>query len=193
MASTLAGRAVGVAGLPARHGCDDRNRGSGGAVAVGAIRRPKPVGTEHYDRGDCGVARAHSDPDSAVRSEARRSRSYRPGDRMGRAARALICALAAVAAALAATIPALADDFGTHLAGQHVYDRAGVLSAAQVAGIESQAAGLDQAGTPTIVYVRRKAADDLATRQDARDLMDAWQVESSPGAKDGMVVLLNLK
>jgi uncharacterized membrane protein YgcG len=94
--------------------------------------------------------------------------------------------------ALGAT-PVLADDFGTHQAGQHVYDRAEVLPADGVADLESRAGALDRAGAPTVVYLRRKAADEAATRQDARDLMDAWHVESAAGARDGLVVLLNLK
>jgi uncharacterized membrane protein YgcG len=110
---------------------------------------------------------------------------------MARTLFALTCSLAAALALSAA--PALADDFGPHRPGQHVYDRAQALSADRLAGIERQAAGLEASGVPTIVYVRSSEAGEATTRQDARSLMDAWGVESAPGARDGLVLFANLK
>ena len=95
---------------------------------------------------------------------------------------------------LTAPVLALADDsFGTRQPDQHVYDKAGVLASNDVASLERQTASMDKAGAPTVVYLRIKSADTATTQQDARDLMDAWRVESSPGTRDGLVVLLNLK
>lgn len=106
--------------------------------------------------------------------------------------------LAAVAGALLGVLAltaatATADEWGQRTAGKHVYDAAGVLSAQQVADLEARAAAVDEAGAPTVVYLRLKDADDPTTRQDARALMDAWAIETSPGARDGFVLLLNLK
>ncbi|TMC05655.1 MAG: TPM domain-containing protein [Chloroflexi bacterium] len=115
--------------------------------------------------------------------------------RLARLARRTVLASAAAAVAvlgLGATA-ALADDWGQRVPGQHVYDPAGALTPAQVSDLERSAAAVDQAGAPTVVYVRRKDADDATTRQDARALMDTWAVESSAGRKDGFVLLLNLK
>jgi uncharacterized membrane protein YgcG len=99
-----------------------------------------------------------------------------------------------VAAALAlGAAAASADDWGQRVAGQHVYDTAHVLTPAQVSDLERSAAAVDRAGAPAVVYLRRKAADDPTARRDARDLMDAWTVESSPGARDGLVLLFDLR
>jgi uncharacterized membrane protein YgcG len=109
------------------------------------------------------------------------------------ARRALLVAGAAAAALGLTATAALADDWGPRVPGKHVYDLAGALTPAQVADLEGAAASVDQAGAPTVVYLRRKDAGDATTRQDARALMDAWAVESSPGMKDGFVLLLNLR
>jgi uncharacterized membrane protein YgcG len=114
--------------------------------------------------------------------------------RLARLARRTVLVLGAAFAVLGlGATAALADDWGQRVPGQHVYDPAGALTPAQVSDLERSAAAVDQAGAPTVVYVRRKDADDATTRQDARALMDAWAVESSAGQKDGFVLLLNLK
>lgn len=86
-----------------------------------------------------------------------------------------------------------AQDFGAREAGRHVYDRAGVLTAAQVSDLETRAAATARAGAPTIIYLRVQKADAQATSKDARELMDAWDVQSAPDARDGIVIFLNLK
>jgi uncharacterized membrane protein YgcG len=111
-----------------------------------------------------------------------------------RLARRALLVAGAVAAALGLTATAaLADDWGQRVAGRHVYDLAGALTPDQVTDLEAAAANVDRAGAPTVVYLRRKDADDAATQRDARALMDAWAVESSPGRKDGFVLLFNLR
>jgi uncharacterized membrane protein YgcG len=107
-----------------------------------------------------------------------------------------------VAVALLATLSALStifasaaaadDDFGSHSPGQHVYDRANVLRSDQVQTLEQRAATLDALGAPTIVYVRVQAATQSEVQQEARELMDAWDVESARGAHDGFVVVVDL-
>lgn len=109
------------------------------------------------------------------------------------AGRALTGAAAALAALAIGATAAGADDWGQRTAGRHVYDTTAVLSAAQVADLERAAGAVDLAGAPTVVYLRLKDADVETTRQDARALMEAWAVESAPGARDGFVLLVNLR
>ncbi len=106
-----------------------------------------------------------------------------------------IAAVVTVALGLALTtsVLALADDgFGTMQPDRHVYDSASLLTSDEVASLERQAASMSDEGAPTVVYLRVKAADTSVAQQDARDLMTAWQVESSPGSRDGLVLLLDL-
>jgi uncharacterized membrane protein YgcG len=108
---------------------------------------------------------------------------------------ARVAAGVAVALLVVAAVPAPAaatQDFGTRTAGRQVFDRSGRLTAAEVAALEARATDLGRAGAPTIVYVRLLASDQAATRGDARELMDAWQVESAAGARDGLVAFVNL-
>jgi uncharacterized protein (TIGR04222 family) len=83
--------------------------------------------------------------------------------------------------------------FGDHSSAQRVYDRAGILTPAEIADLETHAAAVERAGAPTVVYVQARDASLDETIQDGRDLMQAWNVESSAGARDGVVVLLNLQ
>jgi uncharacterized membrane protein YgcG len=94
---------------------------------------------------------------------------------------------------LNATALVHAADFGTPIPGQHVYDRAGVLDSAAVAALEAQAGAVEQAGVPIVVYLQRKHATHDDTVRDGRALMDAWDIESKPNARDGIVLFLNLE
>ena len=85
------------------------------------------------------------------------------------------------------------SDFGTPIPGQHVYDMAGVLSPAEIQALERRAADLTASGTPVVVYLRVQDASQSQTTDDARDLMDAWNVQSAPDARDGLVMFLNLR
>jgi uncharacterized membrane protein YgcG len=102
-------------------------------------------------------------------------------------------ALLGLAAATVAGVTADADGFGARQPGRHVYDRAAVLAPGQVEDLEAGAAAVERAGAPTAVLVQLKAADDAAARQDARSLMDVWDVESGPGTRDGLVVVVDLR
>ncbi|HEX8034828.1 MAG TPA: TPM domain-containing protein [Ktedonobacterales bacterium] len=77
--------------------------------------------------------------------------------------------------------------------GKHIYDCAGLLSAAEIQTLETHAKAVEQAGAPTVVYLQAKDATQDETRQDAIDLMNRWGVESSSGARNGFVMFLNLK
>ena len=81
---------------------------------------------------------------------------------------------------------AAADDFGPHTAGQSVYDRASVLSSSDAARLQAHIGS-----RPYVVFFRLKGATAAETESDARALMDAWTVESTPGARDGAVVFVN--
>jgi uncharacterized membrane protein YgcG len=94
---------------------------------------------------------------------------------------------------MAATQVFAASDFGTPTPGQRVYDRAGVLTAAETQTLERRAADLTASGTPVVVYLRTQDATQTQTRNDASDLMDAWNVQSAPDARDGLVLFLNLR
>jgi uncharacterized membrane protein YgcG len=83
--------------------------------------------------------------------------------------------------------------FGERVSGQYVYDRAGVLTPAEIADLETHAATVERAGAPTAVYLQARDASQDETVQDGRDLMQAWNVESSSGARDGVVIFLNLQ
>jgi uncharacterized protein len=106
--------------------------------------------------------------------------------------RALVAIFCALVLLGTATPRALADDWGQSVTGQHVYDRATVLSPTQIQTLEAKAATLDSLGAPTIVYIRVQSATLEEAQQQAADLMDAWDVESVPGAHDGFVMLVDL-
>lgn len=86
-----------------------------------------------------------------------------------------------------------AQDFGEPEPGRHVYDRAGVLSSSEIADLEQRALAVEQAGAPVVVYLRARDATFEDTVNDARALMDDWDIQSTPGARDGLVILFNLE
>jgi uncharacterized protein (TIGR04222 family) len=103
-------------------------------------------------------------------------------------------ALVAALMALLLVAPAIAEtDFGEQVAGQRVYDHTGALTAEQVASIEQQAAAVADAGSPTIVYLQSRDTSYDNTVDDARALMDQWDIQSQPDAHDGVVIFFNLK
>lgn len=96
-----------------------------------------------------------------------------------------------VAAAPAA--PVASDGCAGPVPGQHIYDCAHLLTPAEIANLEQQAAAVEAAGAPTVVYLQVRDATAQQTLQDAIDLMGRWNVESSPGARDGFVMFFNLQ
>lgn len=73
-----------------------------------------------------------------------------------------------------------------------VYDPYRLLTSEQREAIENDANRLERSGVPILVYVRISEASDEQTREFADRLLDEWSVESSPGADDGMVVLVSM-
>lgn len=94
------------------------------------------------------------------------------------------------AAAPAITTPPACDAYTT---GRHIYDCAGLLTPDEISGLEAKAQAVQNAGAPVVVYLQVKDTSYDQTLKDAADLMARWNVESKPGAKDGLVILLNLK
>ncbi|MCM8747042.1 DUF2207 domain-containing protein [Thermomicrobium sp. CFH 73360] len=86
-----------------------------------------------------------------------------------------------------------ANDFGSPQPGRYVYDRAAVLTPAEITDLERRAAAINQVGAPIVVYLRLHDASFEETVADARVLMDAWSIQSAPGARDGVVLLFNLQ
>lgn len=102
--------------------------------------------------------------------------------------------LALVAALLLLATPAFARaDYGRPVPGQHIYDLTGLLTPEEIADLEARAAAVEQAGAPIVVYLQARNASQSETEEDARALMDAWDVQSAPGARDGVVMFFNLK
>ncbi len=85
------------------------------------------------------------------------------------------------------------SNFGQPVPGQHIYDQAGVLTIDQKSMLEQHARQVEAAGAPVVVYLQAKSANYSQTEQDARDLMDQWNVQSAPDAHDGLVFFFNLK
>lgn len=102
-------------------------------------------------------------------------------------------ALGLVLALIAILPAAAASSFGNQTPGTSVYDSAGVLNASERFQLEALATRLGQAGAPAIVYIRADDRSAGETMDDAKSLMTDWSIESSPGAKDGFVVFINLK
>ncbi len=109
---------------------------------------------------------------------------------MHRSSAALLVALACVLTVSVGS--AAADDFGARVAGQHVYDRSGVLTSDQVQVLEDRVATLEGAHIPAVIYIQVKSATLQQAQQDARNLMDAWNVQSAEGARDGFVMFFDL-
>lgn len=100
--------------------------------------------------------------------------------------------LTATASPVSAAV-APADTCAGPIAGQHVYDCAHVLTPAEIAYLETQAAAVVRAGAPTVVYLQLRDATAQQTLQDSIDLMNSWNVESHTGAHDGFVMFFNVQ
>ncbi|MEX2314420.1 MAG: TPM domain-containing protein, partial [Thermomicrobiales bacterium] len=105
----------------------------------------------------------------------------------------IVAPIAALLALLLLIGAAAQPDFGQPAPGQRVYDRTGALSAEQVASLEQRASAVEGAGAPAFVYLQPRDTDYDETVEDARDLMDAWDIQSAPDARDGVVIFFNLE
>lgn len=82
---------------------------------------------------------------------------------------------------------------GQPVTGQYIYDQAHILTTTELADLEARAAAVERAGAPIIVYLQLADVSYDTTLQDARSLMDTWNVQSAPNARDGIVMFVNLK
>ena len=78
------------------------------------------------------------------------------------------------------------------LANRSVYDPYRLLDADQRSTLRADADRLRRVGLPTLVYVRISEANDVQAAAFADRLLDEWNVESAPGANDGMVLLISM-
>ncbi len=97
------------------------------------------------------------------------------------------------ASAGVASMSAVADGCAGPVAGQYIYDCAHLLTESEVGLLEGKAAAVAHAGVPAVVYLQARKATAKQTLQDAIDLMNRWQVESRPGARDGFVMFFDLQ
>ncbi|MBX5446378.1 TPM domain-containing protein [Sphaerobacter sp.] len=105
----------------------------------------------------------------------------------------LILAAGFVVALLLPTGTARAAEYGEPVPGQHIYDTTGLLTPDEIADLEARAAAVEAAGAPIVVYLQARDASQSETEAEARALMDAWDVQSAPGAHDGVVMFFNLR
>jgi len=95
---------------------------------------------------------------------------------------------------VASPAAAAGPPYPSPVAGQHVYDTAGVLSVATVAEAERIAGGIEaRTGSRVVVYTQLKPESDTPTaaEADARALIDQWRIGRT-GLDDGLVVLFDL-
>lgn len=98
--------------------------------------------------------------------------------------------------ALAAAADSAAPDVAAcdaYTPTRHIYDCARLLTPAEISDLEARAQAVQNAGAPVVVYLQVKDTSYEQTLSDAADLMARWGIESSPGAKNGLVIMLNLK
>ncbi|MGZ6268196.1 MAG: TPM domain-containing protein, partial [Candidatus Limnocylindrales bacterium] len=120
-------------------------------------------------------------------------RPYRRLVAIGLAA-AAVCAWLALASATAAAPPA-GPPYPDAVAGQRVYDHAGIFSPAAIAQAERTILAVEQrTGAQIAVYTQVKPESDSLDKanQDALDLMNQWGV-GRKGFDDGLVILFDMQ
>jgi len=78
------------------------------------------------------------------------------------------------------------------LANRTVYDPYRLLDADERSTLRADAERLRRLGLPTLVYVRISEANDVQAAAFADRVLNEWNVESAPGANDGVVVLISM-
>lgn len=74
----------------------------------------------------------------------------------------------------------------------YVYDKAGVLAEAEAERHQFDLDRLWHAGIPTVIYIRRSDDSRREAVAFADRVREKWALESSPGADDGIVLLVSL-
>lgn len=78
------------------------------------------------------------------------------------------------------------------LATRSVYDPYRLLESDQRTTLRADTERLMRFGLPTLVYIRISQANDVQAAAFADRLLDEWNVESAPGANDGVVILISM-
>jgi uncharacterized protein len=118
----------------------------------------------------------------------------RGAERLG-AVLAIAILTALLAAAQVAAAPPAGPPYPDAVAGQRVYDYAGIFSPAAITEAESIIAGIDaRSGAQVTVYTQIKPESDTLDKAnaDARSLMDQWGV-GRKGIDDGLVILFDME
>lgn len=102
-------------------------------------------------------------------------------------ARHLIGAAIAVLVVLVVTCAAVAAS-----AAAAVEDDAGVLSSTGLSAVQQHADALAGTGHPVLVLVRTRASSDSGVQDEAAQIMSSRDIESTAGARDGVVLLVDL-
>ena len=90
-------------------------------------------------------------------------------------------------------VPGPAHAFEGEDGSTGLHDTAGVFSDQERREIEDAIRDVEAAGAPTVVYLRLlHTVSDRAVEHGQR-LMEAWEIESEPGARDGVVIFFNLE
>ncbi|MDQ3044475.1 MAG: DUF2207 domain-containing protein [Chloroflexota bacterium] len=92
-----------------------------------------------------------------------------------------------------ARLETIALEFGVPEPGRHVYSRPGLLSEEQEQLLQREAAVIERSGLKVIIYLRIYEATYAETQRDAAELLEGWQIESEPGARDGVVIFANMR
>jgi uncharacterized membrane protein YgcG len=107
------------------------------------------------------------------------------------ALRYIAALLAAIFVLTSFPVASLQAQDGANLSG--LYDDADVFSDDETAEIEAAIDRVESAGAPTVVYLRLLHTEDDQAIEDAQRLMEEWDVQSSPDARDGVVLFFNLE
>jgi uncharacterized protein (TIGR04222 family) len=108
-----------------------------------------------------------------------------------RSPRVLAASLLAIILLTTSALLAIAAETGTTVKG--LYDDAGVFTDEEAAEIEVAIDRVENAGAPTVVYLRLLHTEDDQAVEDGQRLMEEWDVQSAEGALDGVVIFFNLE
>jgi uncharacterized protein (TIGR04222 family) len=108
-----------------------------------------------------------------------------------RSFRFLAVVIVALLAASTFAAPALA--FNDPYPGTRVADAADALSDQEIERIDRAIQAVGQAGAVAAVYLQLRDATVSETVDDGRALMEEWNLQSTPDARDGVVIFLNLE
>ncbi|MEJ7838769.1 MAG: hypothetical protein WKF81_08130 [Thermomicrobiales bacterium] len=74
-----------------------------------------------------------------------------------------------------------------------VYDVAGDLDKSQYDRFHYDVGRLWNHDLPTVIYIRNSIADEASSQMFADEMRDTWDLETAPGADDGLVLLVTIR